>query len=100
MTVQRVKESKPNVKEEKPKICIVCDQAIKRFVRFFTDILVRVFTGESSSNTEQPSGDNDQRPSGGRDRDEEDEREARRLAEEANRMMEAARAEACIKGIV
>lgn len=49
--------------------------------------------GESSSNTEQPSGDNDQRPSGGRDRDEEDEREARRLAEEANRMMEAARAE-------
>ncbi|XP_011675887.2 abscission/NoCut checkpoint regulator isoform X1 [Strongylocentrotus purpuratus] len=49
--------------------------------------------GGSSSNTEQPSGDNDHRPPGGRGRDEGDEREARRLAEEANRMMEAARAE-------
>ena len=94
VTVQRVKESKPIVKEEKPRFTESCVlQAIKCFVRFFTDKLVHVFTGESSSNTEQPSGDNDHRPPGGRGRDEENEREAKRLAEEANRMMEAARAE-------
>ncbi|XP_041469403.1 abscission/NoCut checkpoint regulator-like [Lytechinus variegatus] len=49
--------------------------------------------GESSSNIEQPSGGTNPQPPGGPDGGEDDESNARKLAEEANKLMEAARAE-------